>query len=165
MKSKKIFLYVGLLAAGFALALGCNKEEMQGAITGSTLKVYNIINSGCLSNVERGEAGSVSPLYHEKLRLKALVDGRLQITHDSVTYNCAAKIEIHAHQENNQISVIEKDIADNKVRCFCPYNLQYEIPLSYGTYTIRINEGDVYTFIYHATTDTVIVLNKHPKYL
>lgn len=162
MKSKRMFLYIGGFAA-IAFAWGCNEEDMQSTVTGTSLKVYNIYNSGCLSNIRSEEAVSASSGLYETLRLKAVEDGRLQIAHDSVIYNCAAKMEIRVSQKGDQLWVKEKDVSKNSVRCLCPYNLKYEIPLRHGTYTIRINEGVAYTFTHHAATDTIIFLGPSLK--
>ncbi len=162
MKMKRMFLYIGVLAT-MVWAWGCNEEDMQSTVAGTSLKVYNIYNSGCLSNIRSEEASSASSGPYETLRLKAVEDGRLQIAHDSVMYNCAAKIEIRVSQKEDQLWVKEKDVSKNSVRCLCPYNLKYEIPLRYGTYTIRINDGVAYTFTHHATTDTIIFLGPSLK--
>jgi len=162
MKLKRMFLYIAVLAT-MAWAWGCNEEDMQSTAAGASLKVYNIYNSGCLSNTRSGEAGNASSSLHETLRLKAVEDGRLQIAHDSAVYNCAAKMEIRVSQKGDQLWVKEEDVSKNSVRCLCPYNLKYEIPLRHGTYTIRINDGAAYTFTHHAATDTVIFLGLSMK--
>ncbi len=162
MKMKRMFLYIGVLAT-MVWAWGCNEEDMQSTVAGTSLKVYNIYNSGCLSNIRSEEASSASSGPYETLRLKAVDDGRLQIAHDSVIYNCAAKIEIRVSQKGDQLWVKEKDVSKNSVRCLCPYNLKYEIPLRHGTYTIRINDGVAYTFTHHAATDTIIFLGPSLK--
>ena len=66
-------------------------------------------------------------------------------------------------QKGDQLWVKEEDVLKNSVRCLCPYNLKYEIPLRHGTYTIRINDGAAYTFTHHAATDTVIFLGLSMK--
>lgn len=162
MKLKRMFLYIAVLAT-MAWAWGCNEEDMQSTAAGASLKVYNIYNSGCLSNTRSEEAGNASSSLHETLRLKAVEDGRLQIAHDSAVYNCAAKTEIRVSQKGDQLWVKEEDVSKNSVRCLCPYNLKYEIPLRHGTYTIRINDGAAYTFTHHAATDTVIFLGLSMK--
>ncbi|MDO4702691.1 hypothetical protein [Tannerella sp.] len=162
MKSKRMFLYIGVLAA-LAFAWGCNEEDMESTAAGTSLKVYNIYNSGCLSNIRSEEAEAAFSDLYETLRLKAVEGGRLQIAHDSVIYNCAAKLEVRVTQNGDQLWVKEKDVSKSSVRCLCPYNLKYEIPLRHGTYTIRINDGTTYMFTHHATTDTVIFLSLSMK--
>ena len=72
-------------------------------------------------------------------------------------------MEIRVSQKGDQRGVKEEDVSKNSVRCLCPYNLKYEIPLRHGTYTIRINDGAAYTFTHHAATDTVIFLGLSMK--
>ena len=151
MKLKRMFLYIAVLAT-MAWAWGCNEEDMQSTAAGASL-----------SNTRSEEAGNASSSLHETLRLKAVEDGRLQIAHDSAVYNCAAKMEIRVSQKGDQLWVKEEDVSKNSVRCLCPYNLKYEIPLRHGTYTIRINDGAAYTFTHHAATDTVIFLGLSMK--
>ena len=115
MKLKRMFLYIAVLAT-MAWAWGCNEEDMQSTAAGASLKVYNIYNSGCLSNTRSEEAGNASSSLHETLRLKAVEDGRLQIAHDSAVYNCAAKMEIRVSQKGDQLWVKEEDVSKNSVR-------------------------------------------------
>ena len=40
---KRMFLYIGVLAT-MLWAWGCNEEDMQSTVAGTSLKVYNIYN-------------------------------------------------------------------------------------------------------------------------
>ena len=87
MKLKRMFLYIAVLATMVGV-WGCNEEDMQSTVAGTSLKVYNIYNSGCLSNTRSEEAPSASSGIYEKLRLKAVEDGGLKIYLDSLIYIC-----------------------------------------------------------------------------
>ena len=166
MKKIYIIFCAGIMAV-MSVLIGCSDDDTVTDDTLTTLKVYNIYNSGCLTNLKSGETDVITPNQHEKLRLKVLEGNHLQINHDSVFYNCGAEMEIHStlfgsSVDGNHISVTEKNAkADILSSCTCPYNLQYEIPLDYGDYTIQLNDGKVYSFTFSATTDTTIVIGSY----
>ena len=86
----------------------CSSESEAGSERPSaTLKVYHFTNSGCLSNLRSDGTDDTTSLAgrHEVLRLKALGNGRLQIHHDSVVYQCAAKIELHVTRNGQLIQL------------------------------------------------------------
>lgn len=159
METKKFLVYgiALLLSAG-----GCNESEMTEVGNASSLKVYHITNSGCLSNLRSGAADALETIKrHETLHLKALGNGWLQIRHDSVIYQCAARIELHASRSGNLIHIEERDVATAQANCLCPQNLQYELPLAYGDYQIRINDGRTFPFTHTAGLDMTIVIGEY----
>ena len=142
----------------------CSSESEAGSERPSaTLKVYHFTNSGCLSNLRSDATDDATTTVerHEVLHLKALGNGRLQIRHDSVVYQCAAKIELHVTRNGQLIHIEERDVASAHANCTCPYNLKYEFPLEYGDYRIRINDGKTFPLTYTAGLDMTIVLGEY----
>ena len=142
----------------------CNSESEAGSDRPSaTLKIYHFTNSGCLSNLRSDATDDKTATVerHEVLHLKALGNGRLQIRHDSVVYQCGARIEMHVTRNGQLIHIEERDVAKEQANCICPYNLKYEIPLAYGDYRIRINDGKIFPLTYTAGLDMTIVLGEY----
>ena len=162
MKAKTFLFYVMTLAVLLLGNGGCSmSEETEDDHFASTpLKVYHFTNSGCLSNLRSDGADDTTTTIgrHEVLRLKALENGKLQIRHDSVVYQCAADIELHATRQGQLIHIEERDVAKAQAKCICPYNLKYEIPIEYGDYLIQINNGKTFPFTYTSGTDMTILV-------
>ena len=156
-----------MVLATLTLLIGlgsCSSESEAGSERPSaTLKVYHFTNSGCLSNLRSDATDDATTTVerHEVLHLKALGNGRLQIRHDSVVYQCGARIEMHVTRNGQLIHIEERDVAKAQANCICPYNLKYEIPLAYGDYRIRINDGKTFPLTYTAGLDMTIVLGEY----
>ena len=160
----KMFLVYGMATMALLMGLGgCSESEAGGESPSATLKVYHFTNSGCLSNLRSDATDDATTTVerHEVLHLKALGNGRLQIRHDSVVYQCGARIEMHVTRNGQLIQIEERDVAKEQANCICPYNLKYEFPLEYGDYRIRINDGKTFPFTYTAGLDMTIVLGEY----
>lgn len=160
----KMFLVYSMATMTLLMGLGgCSESEAGSENPSATLKVYHFTNSGCLSNLRSDGTDDTTSLAgrHEVLRLKALGNGRLQIHHDSVVYQCAAKIELHVTRNGQLIHIEERDVASAQANCTCPYNLKYEFPLEYGDYRIRINDGNTFPFTYTSATDMTLILGDY----
>ena len=163
MKAKTFLIYSMACAALLLGSSRCsmNEETDVPPLASTALKVVHITNTGCLSNL-RSDGAEERPVgRHEVLRLKALPNGRLQILHDSVVYQCAADIKVRATLSGNLIHIEERDVATAQAKCLCPQNLKYEFPLKYGDYRIQINDGNTFAFTYTSATDVTLILGDY----